>query len=230
MSFDAATADLWNEYLALENRGTRANRTAALERFVAAASGLGPEILDPFAYNLARRKVDLHEDLALRMPLFREIMLPALRRGLDAGRGDCARWLASLYELVERSTDYPEIEAAIGDRRDLLVRAMELDPMDRESRRRLIEGDASYLDYTLHELPAGVLVGMGPNGGATPEDCLKLNERVDEFEGHTKLAGVAANYHDLVERCRLHYNAYREYLLDRLDSSYEEFLRRKGLA
>jgi hypothetical protein len=228
MSLDGATQALWNEYLALEDRGTREDRTAELERFVDAAKGLGSEITDAFAYDLARRKVDRNEDFALRMPLFREIVFPALKRGLAAGRGDCARWLAGLYQLVVRSADYLEIQAAVGSERELLVRALELDPTDKKSRRRLIESDANYLHFTLHELPSGVLSTF--TDGATAEECLQLSEFVDEFEDHTKAAGIAADFHQLVERCRLHYRAYREYLLNRADASYAEFLARQGLA
>jgi len=65
----------------------------------------------------------------------------------------------------------------------------------------------SYLDYTLHELPAGVLYDAN---GANPTECLKLMKetyRLEELSKH--LDEENSNFIDF---CRWHYERYPHYL------------------
>ena len=64
-----------------------------------------------------------------------------------------------------------------------------------------------YLEYTLHELPAGVLYGVG---GATEEQCAELMQATYELEKLAAARGVDLSM--LVAACRWHYERYPHYL------------------
>jgi hypothetical protein len=85
---------------------------------------------------------------------------------------------------------------------------------------------AERLRFALHELPAGVLYGMD---GATPGQCLELEQEAEEFARLTADDGPGPAYESLVRRCRFHFSAYRDFLLRRGEyGSYPEYLARRG--
>ena len=64
-----------------------------------------------------------------------------------------------------------------------------------------------YFEYTLHEIPYGVLYSQN---GATSEECIKL---LDELKNYELLcARLKINRMKLIEKCRFYYNAYKDYL------------------
>src|SRR5262249_24513856 len=96
------------------------------------------------------------------------------------------------------------------------------DPADQRSRQRLLETIAERLRYSLHEIPAGVLYGID---GASPQQCQELEEELDEFCRYVGQEKVEQRYAALIRSCRLHFRAYRDYLLNRERySSYQEYL------
>lgn len=64
-----------------------------------------------------------------------------------------------------------------------------------------------YLEYTLHELPAGVLYGAN---GASKKVCLELMEATYRLEELSKLIGEDLS--DFLVLCRWHYERYPHYL------------------
>jgi hypothetical protein len=217
----AEQSALWDEYLRAEGRAPREQKLAALGTFLDALST--PADWHPWARDIARRVVDYGEDLVIRMPLFERAVFPALLAGHRVDQPGCARWLAGLAQHLYRSETCreqlpPEEQSELG----LLRAAVRVDPTDHASRRRLIEHLAGHLRHSLHELPSGVLYGVD---GATPEQCLELEQELDEFCG--LVAG--ANYEELVRDCRYHFSAYREFLLNRDQyASYAEYLGRRA--
>jgi len=96
---------------------------------------------------------------------------------------------------------------------------------DRRSRLRLIDKIAYQLRYALHELPSGVLYGLD---GASPEQCLQLEEELEEFCRFLSCEKMEERYAELVRDGRMHFRAYREYLLDQGHyHSYAAYLARK---
>jgi hypothetical protein len=104
----------------------------------------------------------------------------------------------------------------------LLVEAVRVDRSDVLARTRLVQREASYLEYTLHELPSCVLYAQD---GATPEQCDELLARLGEFREHVTVLDFQERYGDLVVDCEFHYRAYGEYLRGgRSEGTYEAFL------
>ena len=76
--------------------------------------------------------------------------------------------------------------------------------------------------YSIHEVPAGVLYGID---GASPEQCRELEEELDEFCRLVEQEQLDQRFADLIRICRLHFRAYRDYLLNRERyGNYEAFL------
>ncbi len=86
----------------------------------------------------------------------------------------------------------------------------------------MVQRLAGYLEYTLHELPDGVLYGAD---GATEQECDELLALLLEFKAHVRLIGQLDIYAELVRDCEMHYAAYRDYLrTGRPEGSYEVYL------
>ena len=63
------------------------------------------------------------------------------------------------------------------------------------------------MNYTLHELPTGVLYGAN---GATIEECDELIEEIKKYEIQCNKLQLDEN--ELIEECKFYYQAYKAYL------------------
>jgi hypothetical protein len=216
---------LWVEYQDAEKDRIRGLTMDRLETFIDRLLAEPSNVWRPWALELAASVADRGSDLQVRFPLFRRVLLPALAKGVTSHEAGCARWLARFESLLyhsDQSALPEELRTAVA----LLREAVRLDADDALARRRLVERHASYLDYTLHELPDEVLYGQD---GATPEQCDDLLGLLTEFEIHVEILGDQEKYAHLMDECRSHYNSYRDYLLaGRPYGSYEQFLAQRG--
>lgn len=211
----------WSAYLAAERDHVRTVVMSALDAFLEALLVEPPAVWRGWAKDLARQVADDEADLPVRFPLFRRALVPALVEGIAAREPGPARWLASFEQLLFHTPG--ALPEALCSSDALLREALRVDPHDQRARRKLVESIAQYLDYTLHELPAGVLWG---HNGATAERCVDLQERLAEFREHATEIGETTRYAQLIADCDLHFRKYRAYLLaGRPGGSYETFLR-----
>ena len=216
-------SDLWDNYLAAENRGLRQERNAALKAFLGAYRELSSDVQHRWALQLASRLIDEGDELPVRMPLFRRVLLPELQSAITDREPGSARWLAGFSQHIYKCADLrDQLADESFTEHGLLLTALDHHPDDNVARRRIIELGVSRLRYTLHELPTGVLYGID---GATIDECSELLAELDDFLAHVNYLGVAAEYTDLIDKCRFHYDAYAGYLANRHGaSSYAEFL------
>lgn len=222
---NAQAERLWQEYLTAEKNGLRAVTLKALDRFIEALQGLPRSDWKTWALGLAEEVSDRGSAVPIRSPLFRRVVLPALVEGVLAGERGCARWLASFERdlLKCRETGLPaELETAPR----LLREALRTDPADDLARRRLVDRNASYLNYTLHELPLGVLYGYD---GATVEQCGELLDFLAEFREHVVRTGQEERFRALIDQCDYHFHAYANYLRqDNREGGYKAYLSSLG--
>jgi hypothetical protein len=215
---------LWAAYLAAERDRVRAVTMPALDAFLDALLAQAPTTWKQWAKDLAREVADEGADWPVRFPLFRRALLPALTEGLTAREHGPARWLASFDQLLNHVMG--ELPAELRSAEALLKEALRVDPNDHRARRMLVERVAWYLEYTLHELPRGVLFG---NDGATADECGELVELLGEFRKDAERLGDTSRYVELIADCDLHFRAYREYLVaGRPGGSYEVFIRARS--
>ena len=180
---------------------------------------------ESWAKKIAADISDRAADTPVRFPLFRRAVLPALTEGVLRQEPGCARWLASFESLLVNSPEPllpPDLRTCVG----LLAEALRLDPADDAARRRLIDRHASYLEYTLHELPVGVLCGIDR---ASPNQCEDLLALLDEFKADVALTTQEERFSELIRDCEFHYNAYAAYIRSGPPyEGYERYLERVG--
>jgi hypothetical protein len=82
--------------------------------------------------------------------------------------------------------------------------------------------DLSWLQYVVHELPAGILFGAN---GASPDECRELMEGLDEF-ARLCLRLQLTDHAEFIENCRWHFEHYPHYLGRRRHfHDYESYIR-----
>ena len=212
---------LWNQYLHEERSGVRRTALTRLDAFIAALLQEPSTVWTEWARALAAASADDSLDVPVRMPLFRQVFLPALTAGVRHGEPGAARTLACFGHLLVHGlpTDLPP---ALEARAGLLREAVRVDPGDVRALNLLVEDEARYFTFTLHELPSGVLYGMN---GATCEQCAELLCAVDAFDELTRRIPGGARYGALIRECRFHYAHYAQYLNQRsAGSTYAAFL------
>lgn len=219
----AETMRSWEDYLAAERVRVRQQSLAALEHFTDAVLQLPTEVWHPWARELAMRVVDEREDIPIRLPLFRTVIFPALRAGLEFSIPGSARWLAGFAQLLYKSPSCSEqLPEKQRSQHGLLLRAVHDDPTDIRAKKRLLALMRSRFEYVLHEIPTGVLFG---HDGATIEQCDELIMELSDYERLAHEIGSEDADLDLIAEGRFHIPAYQRYLSERgRYTSYEQYL------
>jgi hypothetical protein len=216
--------NLWNDYLRAEEDRIRAIVTERLARFIDRLLQEDTPVWQAWALDTAASAADEGADIQVRFPLFERVLLPALADGVARGAPGCARWLAHFGHLLHHA-GVSVLPAHLRTTHGLLQEAVRLDAADLVARRRLVEQQASYLEYTLHELPSGVLYG---HDGASVAECDDLLQQLADFREHVAVLRETDRHAALIEECAEHYGAYRDYLQrDRPDGSYARFFERR---
>lgn len=215
---------LWARYVHAEKDRARGETMTLLDRFIEALLRHGDEVWKTWARDLAGRVSDGSCDVPVRFPLFSRVLLAPLAEGTMLGVPGCARSLAHLSAQFAAhlvNTHEVPLPDSLRTEAGLLREAVRVDPGDRVARGRLVERLASGLAYSLHEVPAVVLFGLG---SATAEQCSELLSLLAELQTHVEVLERESAFDHLISGCELHFTAYRDYLLSQPGGSYEEYL------
>ncbi|MGC4070166.1 MAG: hypothetical protein QM784_37010 [Polyangiaceae bacterium] len=217
--------ELWRHYLELENRGDRAAMLDALAAFVGRIENAPQHTRQIWADECLQASSAPKAGFRVRAPLFQRVLFPELKARYIAGEAQAARALAQLSQELFR---FREGWEALGwpSEVDLWKEAYRRDPSAEDARARLVTSTASFIMYTLHELPAGVLYG---SNGATLEQCDDLIAELAFFRGLLTSVEIE-HFQDLIERASIHYPSYREYLLQDRKQGYAAFLAERSHA
>ncbi len=218
------TEKLWRQYLDAEKNRVRLVMLPALERFIDALLGESKQSSQQWALDFAVQVSDMGTAIPLRHPLLVRVLLPALTDGVLSGTPGCLRWLARLGQGYPPDIRLPEhLQTPVG----LLREAIRIDPTDQIARDRLLQIWAESFEYSLHELPAGVLYGYN---GATIPECEELLVILQEFRDCAAGFQQPSRFAELIADCDLHFRGYREYLTqERPSGSYKQFCETRGL-
>lgn len=195
----------------------------SLSQFIDSLSNTPQKQWSDWVLDVAREIVDEQSSFPIRFPLFERIIFPVLYKGYISNAPNCARWLAGFSQYIYKSKKCME---KLGENNfsehTLLQKAIELDPGDHAAKIRLICVLASNLDYSIHEVPWGVLYGIN---GASVEECILLVKELDDFCSLVDSENMRNEYNDLIEDCNYHFKMYANYLRNQKDfGSYEAFL------
>ena len=205
---------VWARYVAAEESGDRKAALAFLYDVIGVACSLPENERVQWARERARDAVDRRSAPPVRFTFFVEVLFPALASGIESGEPGCARWLAGFSDLLCQAPECLErMEPYMTESHGLLRVALRADQNDVRTRAMLIDEMRDSLEYSLHEVPSGVL---GEDGNAaTIEQCRELRADLEEFERLVTVHGTFSEHSELIERCRLHYRAYSVYLARR---------------
>lgn len=124
---------------------------------------------------------------------------------------------------ADRAVDAsPILPESLKNPRALLELALVHDPEDSRARRALIGAELRGMEYSLHEVPSGVLYSHG----ATAEECSLMLAALPRFETLLKAEGVETHFREGLAYARFHYTAYRDYLLHHSGQVYADLLAR----
>jgi hypothetical protein len=197
----------WRRYLDLERRGRLCGGVNINDEIVSRVEALDPSARLVWARNLLTCKLDLHEVIVFGTPLFERVLFPALMEWYAHGDPNAAKWLAQLSEKVLSSRGCWEAMGGPGEV-DLWEEAYRRNPNDDDIRQSLVKAIASYIRYTLHELPICVLCR---NGWPSEEQCELLQGELEHFRGLLR-GHESDDFGDLIEEAAFHYRAFRAYL------------------
>lgn len=159
---------------------------------------------------------------ALRNPFFSHIIYPVLLKGVD---GHDIKAIKLLIKLFEQENLPNLIKDHKYSTRTLLLKGLERSPHDKELLVMYEQQQESYFEYTLHELPSGVLYGTN---GATVEQCDKLLYELCAYEKACTKLNIDKQI--LINKCRLYYNAYMSYLTGSENyNSFADYLVQQGM-
>ncbi|WP_424950912.1 hypothetical protein [Deinococcus sp.] len=211
----------WLSYLNAGARGRRRDALRLLDTFIDNLLEEEPQVWEAWAIQLVTATADDGMDIPVHFPLLHRVLYPLLRAGVERHEPHYARWLAHFASSLHRLTP-GGLPPELGSRVGLLREAVRLNPQDQLARRQLVAEEATYLRYTLHELPSGVLYGMN---GATPEQCDELSDHLSDFRQLLQTDEEDRKYAQLIEECQFHYTTYRDYLkIRQSDMSYRQYI------
>ncbi|WP_223786562.1 hypothetical protein [Marinicella meishanensis] len=216
----------WQTYVAAEESGIRSVYLTELNQFIELILNSDLSTYQSWVYELSEDVIDRESGFLIRMPLFEQIIFPVLHGGFKSKHPGCARWLAGFCQHIYRSTlARNELGEDFTDW-FFLYAAIEHNPTDQLAKQRLFHRIADYLEYTIHELPSGVLWG---NNGASIEQCSELMELLDEFKELANEVNVMKGHEHLMKECEFHFQAYADYLSNKSDhQSYVQYLELNG--
>jgi hypothetical protein len=145
------------------------------------------------------------EKITIRQPLFLNVFYPTLTTEIDKNDIDAIKSLIRLFEY------YGNYQNLTSDNRfsvwQLLEQGLRLSPNDTELLKQYEEKQRDYFEYTLHELPTGVLYG---SDGATIEQCEELLNDLAKYK--VVCDKLKVDNEELITECKFYYSSYKDYL------------------
>jgi hypothetical protein len=213
MSVSPEIVSHWDAYLAEEKSGVRSVALAQLDTFIASLLGQSEADWQNWAFNLSETIVDHQRDIPVRMPLFRSVIFPALHSRLNAGSGGAARILAGFSQLLYHSPECRDmLPSHLRTEHGLILEAISRDSSDTRSKQRMRAILRGRFEYSLHEIPSGVLYGQD---GATVEECSEMISELKNYENLCSEIGAEDEDREIIDEASYYIPAYRDYLIDR---------------
>ncbi|NML64751.1 hypothetical protein HHL22_05980 [Hymenobacter sp. RP-2-7] len=160
----------------------------------------------------------LSKKLTIRMPLFAQILYPVISQGIKNKEVKAIKLFLSLIQQVYQYQNFTKEH--IYDSNSLIQQGLQIDPSDKELLTLQESNIRSYLLYTLHELPIGVLYGQN---GASIQECSELLEYLVEYRQLCNK--LQLDNSDLINKCKFYYSSYKYYLTNRpLYTDFNDYL------
>jgi hypothetical protein len=145
------------------------------------------------------------KNITIRQPLYKHLIYPILSAQAAQNYIDAIKGLLKLDEQLLSYQAYSHDNSYSWAM--LLEQGLTIAPNDTELLKLSEQTTRNYLNYTLHELPIGVLYGQD---GATIAECDELLEKVIQYENLCNQ--LQLDEKELIENYKFYYTAYKAYL------------------
>ena len=177
----------------------RADKTKRLDEFVNKTFNLSfKEIIDIIDYLIQNK-------ITIRHQLFHRVLYPILSIEIDKEN------IQAIKSFVRLQEYYGNYENLTKDNRfsvwKLIDKGLKIAPDDNELLILFQKKQKDYFEYTLHELPIGVLYG---SDGASIQECKELLNDLTRYENVCNKLSI--DDQQLIDECKFYYFAYKDYL------------------
>jgi hypothetical protein len=153
--------------------------------------------------NVAKQLIE--KEIKIRQPFFSKIIYPVLSKQVDLDNVEAIKLMLKFLNILEghqQLTKNHDYSYSV-----LIERGLNLQPNDKELLENRELTLRNYINYTLHEVPVGVLY---ENNGASIENCEELLETLKQYE--TICSKLNIDHSDLINGAKFYYKAYKDYL------------------
>lgn len=165
-----------------------------------------------------------HNQTTIRMPIFAQFIYPVLVREIELGNLQAMKVLLR-YKVLLNSYNHMMKREDKYSYEPLINRYLQHFPDDHEVLLQKKALQEYSLDFSLHELPHGVLYGMN---SATIEGCLKLLDLLEVYKNTCQKLQIDQN--DNIRYYAMHFQSYQDYLLHRhLYKNYLDYIHQHNL-
>ncbi|EGL55761.1 hypothetical protein MAMP_02755 [Methylophaga aminisulfidivorans MP] len=161
----------YQEFRELEEKGLKKQASKALRDFISSFEN-GREREEWVWEFLPTLQTNRHS--RIRHEIFHELVYPILKSGYENNDFDSTLWLGKLAQNIYQAQQLHQ-ELNWVSELSLYSKSHELDPNNDEARLLLLKALVSWLEYSEHEWPSGILYG---NNGATFEQCEEISAEV----------------------------------------------------
>jgi hypothetical protein len=147
----------------------------------------------------------IEQNVTIRHTFFQYIISPVLIKGVEENNID------AFIQLIQLFDRYSNFQSLTSDNKytiwTLLSRAVQLAPFNEELLTTYEQHQKRHLEYTLHELPVGVVYNTN---GASKEECTELLKDLSDYEETCQKLNL--NRQEFIHNCRFYYESYNSYL------------------
>lgn len=145
------------------------------------------------------------KDITIRQQLYKHLIYPVLSEQVEQNNVNAIKELLKLDQHLVSYQGYTKDYTYSSWQ--LLEKALAISPNDNDLLELYERKTRKYLNYTLHEIPTGVLYGAD---GATIEECDDLIKEIEKYE--ILCSKLQRDESELIQECKYYYPAYKNYL------------------
>ena len=162
----------YQNFKVFEDKGLKKEAAESIRSFI--SSFENEEEIDGWVWeNISN--LSINRSARIRHEIFHQLVFPILKTGYLNKDFNCTLWLG---KLIQNIYQYPKAHEELGwvTEIELFKKCHELNPENDEARKLLLSRIVSWLEYTEHEWPSGILYG---NNGATLEQCSDIASEIE---------------------------------------------------
>lgn len=163
----------YQDFKELGEKGLRKQASKSLRAFISSFNN--KKEIEEWVWDYLP-KLEANRHLRIRHEIFHELVYPILRLGYEKKDFSSTLWLGKLSQNIYCSRKLHE-ELDWVTEFDLYNKSYEINPENNEARLLLLQSIISWLKYSEHEWPSGILYG---HNGATIEECDEIDTDVQK--------------------------------------------------